>query len=77
MKRVCGIPKRSHHTQLSQALNISSVNSMFMKSIASFYTRNFQVNSPLHDPCVCDLAVFISRGEAIKNQSMCISDVMQ
>jgi len=32
MKRVCGIPKRSHHTQLSQALNISSVNNMPIKS---------------------------------------------
>ena len=30
MKRVCGIPKRSYHTQLLQALNISSVNNMLI-----------------------------------------------
>jgi len=32
MKRVCGIPKRSHHTQLLQVLNRSSVNNMLIKS---------------------------------------------
>jgi len=37
MRRVCGISKRSHHTQLLQALNISSVNNM--KSITSLYTQ--------------------------------------
>jgi len=54
MKRVCGIPKRSHHTQLLQALNISSVNKMLIKSVASLYTRMFKVNSPLRDLCVYD-----------------------
>jgi hypothetical protein len=65
MKRVCGIPKRSHHTQLLQSLNISSVNNMLIKSITSLYTRIFKVNSPLRDLCVYDLAVYMSCGKTI------------
>ena len=62
MKRVCGIPKRSHHTQLLQALNISSVNNMLVKSVTSLYTRIFKVNSPLRDLCVYDLTTFMASG---------------
>ena len=57
MKRVCGIPKCSHHTQLLQVLNISSVNDMLMQSITSLHTWFFKVNSLLPDLCVYDSAV--------------------
>ena len=38
---------------------------MLMKSITPLHTRFFKVNSPLLDPCVYDLAVFMSCGKAI------------
>jgi len=60
MKRVCGIPKRSHHKQLLQALNISSVNNMLIRSVTSLYTRIFNVNSTLRDLCVYDLTAFMA-----------------
>ena len=65
MKRVCGIPKRSHHTQLLQSLNISSVNNMLLKSVTSLYNRIFKINSPLRDLCVHDLSVYMSCGKTI------------
>ena len=65
MKRVCGIPKRSHHTQLLQSLNISSVNHMLLKSVTSLYNRIFKINSPLRDLCVHDLSVYMSCGKTI------------
>jgi len=51
--------------ELLQALNISSVNNMLMKSILALDIQIFKVNSPLHDLCVYDLAVFMSCGKTI------------
>ena len=53
MKRVCGIPKRSHHTQLLQSLNISSVNNMLLKSVTSLYNR------PLYETYVYMICLYV------------------
>jgi len=65
MKRVCGILKRSHHTQLLQALHISYVSTMLLKSVTSLYTRIFKANSPLRDLCAYDLSAFMACSKTI------------
>ena len=65
IKRVCGIPKRSHHTQLLRALDITDVDSILEKSITSLYFRIFKLDNPLRDLCTYDLSVYMSCGHTI------------
>jgi hypothetical protein len=64
MKRVCGIPKRSHHSNLMAALNIQTARSMVAKLTGSLYYRIFQENSPTRNLCVYHLSHFIVTGKA-------------
>ena len=65
IKRVCGIPKRSHHTQLLRALDITDVDSILEKSITSLYSRIFKLDNPLRDLCTYDLSVYMSCGHTV------------
>ena len=65
IKRVCGIPKRSHHTQLLRAPDITDVDSILEKSITSLYFRIFKLDNPLRDLCTYDLSVYMSCGHTI------------
>ena len=66
MKRVCGIPKRSHHSQLLNALDITRVDNLIKKSSSLLYNRIFQTDTPLRDLCTYYLSMFILSGNTIK-----------
>jgi len=66
MKRVCGIPKRSHHSQLLDALDIVRVDSLIKKSTSLLYARIFQTDTPIRDLCTYYLSMFILTENIIK-----------
>jgi hypothetical protein len=47
VKSVMGVSKRSHHTELLQALNIEKVDSVVTRNSLNFYNRLFKVDSPV------------------------------
>jgi len=49
LKSVLGIPKRSHHSAVLQALKIPPVSDEVMHSVAGLYHRVFRVNSPVRE----------------------------
>ena len=47
IKNVMGISKRSHHTNLLQALGIDKADNIVIQNSINFYNRLFKVDSPL------------------------------
>ena len=66
MKRVCGIPKRSHHSQLLDALDIVRVDSLIKKSTSLLYARIFQTSTSQRELCIYYLSMFILTENIIK-----------
>jgi hypothetical protein len=65
IKRVCDLPKRSHHSSLLKALNIKTINELPAKLTASLYQRIFKVNCPMRDLCIYQLSNYICTGLSV------------
>ena len=60
MKHVLGIPKRSHHTQLLEALDICSIKQIVNNRTTGLFHRICQLqSSPAKDICMFELTEYI------------------
>lgn len=62
VKGFCDISKRSHHTRLLEALDVSKVRPLIYRSCANLYGNIFKVDSPARDLNVILYAKFLSEG---------------
>jgi hypothetical protein len=67
IKSVLGLSKRSHHGSLLDALGISSAENYNKKTTVSFYSRIFNVETPLLRLQCLSLAYFMLSGKRVKN----------
>ena len=59
MKQVCGLGKRSHHSDLLQALEITHSCTHINDRIKSLFTRICTTDSPTRDMCIHFINLFI------------------
>jgi len=61
MKYVCGLSKRSHHSNFLQALDITGANNLLNEYIKFLFTRIFQNDSPTRNLCVHFIDLFVTQ----------------
>ncbi len=60
MKQVCGLSKRSHHSAMVQALEITNTSTLISESTKSLFKRICSADSPTRDVCIYFMNLFIS-----------------
>ena len=66
IKRVLGINKRSHHSNILKALGVPSVEDVIKNNAVRLYRNTFKANTPARDLQSVLLAHFILKGTTIK-----------
>ena len=66
IKRVMGIPQRSHHTSLLKALHIHSIEDIIAQNTKSLFHRIFKCDSPARHIQSRLLASYVSTGKTVK-----------
>ena len=66
IKRVLGINKRSHHSNILKALGVPSVEDVIKNNAVRLYRNTFKANTPARDLQSVLLAHFILKGTIIK-----------
>ena len=66
IKRVMGVNKRSHHSNLLKALIVPSVDNVIKNNSLRLYTNIFKANTPARDLQSALLASYIIKGSTIK-----------
>jgi len=61
MKYVCGLIKRSHHSNFLQALGITGANTILIEYNKSLFTRIFLNDSPTRNLCVYFIDLFVTQ----------------
>lgn len=65
VKNMLGISKRSHHTNLLQAVHIAKCDGTILRNCLNFYNRLFKVNSPVLSLQSKFLSSYLNTGELI------------
>ena len=65
LKQALGLRKRSHHSNLLQALHVQKVSDVITKNTLSLYYRIFTVDTPTRDLCTELLNMYITKGKII------------
>ena len=66
IKRIMGIKKRAHHSNILKALNIPPVEDVIGHNLLRLYKNNFQTNTPTRDLQSTLLAKYLLRGYTVK-----------
>jgi hypothetical protein len=65
IKQCLGLSKRSHNTQLLEALNVRKVSQIYEKSCISLYNRIGKVSTPARDLLLYSLSRYVLYGEVV------------
>ena len=66
IKRAMGIRKRSHHSDILNALSIPKIHELRINNILSLYNRIFKVDSPTRELNCVFLAEYLITGRSVK-----------
>jgi hypothetical protein len=67
IKRVMGIPKRSHHSKLVEALGITPIETIISNNVQKLYHRIFTCHSPSRELQMKFLSHYIKTGKCVKD----------
>ena len=65
IKQCLGLSKRSHNTQLLQALNVNNISHIVEKNVANLYHRIHKISSPARNIALFNLARYILTGDIV------------